>query len=135
MPIEATEYGLRVHLPLDYDDAVRRITESLAEEGFGVLTEIDVKATLQRKLGEGFRRYVILGACNPHLAHRALGAELEIGLLLPCNVVVYEENEDGCVVAAVDPDAMLGVVKAEGLAGIAAEAKARIVRALERVAA
>lgn len=135
MSIEATDYGLRIRVPLSYDEAVRRITASLAEEGFGVLTEIDVQATLQRKLGEGFRRYVILGACNPHLAHRALGAELEIGLLLPCNVVVYEADEEGCVVAAVDPDAMLGVVRSDALAGVASEAKARLVRALERLAA
>ena len=131
MPIEATAYGLRIRVPLAYDDAVRKVTAKLADEGFGVLTEIDVKATLQRKIGETFRRYVILGACNPQLAHRALRSEIDVGLLLPCNVVVYEADEDGCVVAAVNPEAMLGVVDSSSLAEVAVEAKSRLVRALE----
>ena len=109
MAIEASDYGLRVRVGIPYDEAVKRITAHLAEQGFGVLTEIDVKATLQRKLGEGFRRYVILGACNPPLAHRALSTELEIGLLLPCNAIVYEDEDGaGSVVSIVDPHAMLG---------------------------
>lgn len=135
MAIEASDYGLRVRVGIPYDEAVKRITAHLAEQGFGVLTEIDVKATLQRKLGEGFRRYVILGACNPHLAHRALTVEPDVGLLLPCNVVVYEEDEDGCIVAAVDPGAMLGVVRSGALTEVAADARQRLVRALEALAA
>ena len=135
MAIQATAYGLRIRVPLDYESAIKRVTAALADEGFGVLTQIDVKSTLQRKIGETFRRYMILGACNPQLAHRALRTEIDVGLLLPCNVVVYESDEEGCIVAAVDPDAMLGVVTASGLADVAAEAKARLLRALEATAA
>ncbi len=96
---------MKVALP--YQEAVRRTTELLKEEGFGILTEIDVQKTMREKLGADFRRYVILGACNPHLAHQAFQAELEIGLLLPCNVVVYEEG-DGSVVSVMDPQARIG---------------------------
>jgi uncharacterized protein (DUF302 family) len=135
MPIETSAYGLRVRVTAPFEEAVSRITEKLAEQGFGVLTEIDVRATLQRKIGAEFRRYVILGACNPHLAHRALASELEVGLLLPCNVIVYEEEAGACVVAAVDPDAMLGVVGSDALADVAAEAGRRLRGALEAVAA
>ena len=94
-----TKYGLRVELDIPYEKAIDEVTDELKKQGFGVLTTIDVKETLKRKLNEEFRRYVILGACNPVLAHRALDTELEIGLLLPCNVVVYEEGV-GSVVAA-----------------------------------
>ncbi|MBP1633619.1 MAG: uncharacterized protein H6Q10_193, partial [Acidobacteria bacterium] len=90
--MQETRYGLRVELPVDYAEAVERTTVALKAEGFGVLTTIDVKATLKQKLDVDFRRYVILGACNPPLAHKALSTELEIGLLLPCNVVVYEDG-------------------------------------------
>ena len=122
-------YGFRTKLDLPYEEAVEKVTAALKEEGFGVLTEIDVKATLKQKLDVDFRKYAILGACNPPLAHRALTAELEIGLLLPCNVIVYEE-EGGSVVSIVDPIAMLGVVENPGLQPVADEARAR----LERVA-
>ena len=104
----------------------------LKKEGFGVLTEIDVKATLRGKLNAEFRNYVILGACNPPLAHRALSVDLEVGLLLPCNVVVYEEN-DGTAVAILDPSTMLGVVDNSGLEAVALHARARlqkVIRAL-----
>lgn len=124
-----TRYGLSVHLDAPYEQAVERVTAALQEEGFGVLTEIDVKATLARKIGVDFRRYVILGACNPHLAHRALSAELEIGLLLPCNVVVYEDGE-GSIVTAMDPEAMMQFAGAAALGEVAAEARERIGRAL-----
>ena len=109
MPKSITDYALRVHLDLPYEQAIERVTAALKEEGFGVLTEIDVKATLKKKLDADFRKYVILGACNPPLAYRALSTELEIGLLLPCNVIVYEEN-GGSVLSIVDPVSMLGVV-------------------------
>ena len=134
MPVETTDYGLRVRLPLPFEEVRTRVNERLAEQGFGVLTEIDVRETLQRKLGAAFRRYVILGACNPQLAFRALSAEIEVGLLLPCNVVVYEEDEGHCVVAAVNPDAMLGVVRGANLDSVAAEAKHRLQSALEALA-
>jgi len=135
MAIETTAYGLRIRTDLPYDEAVPAIIAKLADEGFGVLTEIDVRATLQRKLGESFRRYVILGACHPQLAHRALTVELEIGLLLPCNVIVYEREEGGSVIAAVDPGAMLGVAPGAALDDVAADARRRLRAALEAVAA
>jgi uncharacterized protein (DUF302 family) len=106
----------------------------LKEEGFGVLTEIDVQATLKKKLDADFRRYVILGACNPKLAYQALQNELEIGLLLPCNVIVYETNESQSVVSIVDPMSMLGVVEKDELAGVANEAKARLSRVVRKLA-
>ncbi|NIP53367.1 MAG: DUF302 domain-containing protein [Gammaproteobacteria bacterium] len=112
---------------MPYDQAIEKVTAALKEEGFGVLTEIDVKATLKKKLGEEFRRYVILGACNPGLAHQALNTELEIGLLLPCNVIVYEDEEtSGSVISIVDPIAMLGVVPNPALDDVAQEARTRL---------
>jgi uncharacterized protein (DUF302 family) len=106
---------------MSYEEAVERITAALKGEGFGVLTEIDVQATLKAKLGVDFRRYVILGACNPPLAHRALSAEREIGLLLPCNVIVYEQDDGQTVVSALNPMVALGVVDNPALADVAAE--------------
>jgi uncharacterized protein (DUF302 family) len=126
-----TELGIHIKLNLPYEQAVQKTTEALKAEGFGVLTEIDVKATLKQKLNADFRRYVILGACNPPLAHRALSANLDVGLLLPCNVTVYEEG-DGAVVTAVDPMAMLGVMKDDPVVSdVAEEAKAKLKRAIE----
>jgi len=129
--MDETRYGLRVNVPIAYDQAVDRATAALKAEGFGVLTTIDVKQTIRQKLDKDFRRYVILGACNPPLAHRALTAELEIGLLLPCNVIVYETEPGQSVVAAMAPLAALGVVgDNEDLIGVAKEADARLRRAL-----
>ncbi|UCC65854.1 MAG: DUF302 domain-containing protein [Anaerolineae bacterium] len=125
-----TDYAFRTRLDLPYEQAVERVTAALKEEGFGVLTEIDVKATLKKKLDADFRKYVILGACNPPLAYQALQAELEIGLLLPCNVVVYEED-GGSVVSIVDPLSMLGVVENPGLDPVAREARTRLQRVAE----
>lgn len=122
-----TDYALQVRLDLPYDQAIDKVAAALKEEGFGILTEIDVKATLKKKLDADFRKYVILGACNPPLAHRALSAELEIGLLLPCNVIVYEED-GGSVVSIVDPISMLGVVDSPELEPVAGEARARLER-------
>jgi len=124
------DYAFRTRLDLPYEQAVERVTAALKEEGFGVLTEIDVKATLKKKLDADFRKYVILGACNPPLAHQALQTELEIGLLLPCNVVVYEED-GGSVVAIVDPISMLGVVENPELNPVADEARTRLQRVME----
>jgi uncharacterized protein (DUF302 family) len=123
------DLALRVRLDAPYEEAMERVTVALKAEGFGVLTEIDVKATMKKKLDAEFRKYAILGACNPPLAHRALITELEIGLLLPCNVIVYEED-GGSVVSIVDPISMLGVVDSPALKPVADEARAR----LERVA-
>ena len=125
------DYGMRVHLDLSYNDAIEQVTAALKAEGFGVLTTIDVQATLKQKLDVDFRRYVILGACNPPLAHRALTTELEIGLLLPCNVIVYEaEGGAGSIVSIVDPHAMLGTGINPALAPVADEAAARLRRVL-----
>jgi len=126
-----TELGIRTRLSLPYEQAVQKTTEALKAEGFGVLTEVDVQATLKQKLNADFRRYVILGACNPPLAYRALSANLDVGLLLPCNVTVYEED-GGAVVTAVDPMAMLGVMKDDQVVcEVAEEARARLIRVIE----
>jgi uncharacterized protein (DUF302 family) len=109
MGIETSPYGLRVRTARRYEEAVAATRAALREVGFGVLTEIDVRRVMKDKLGLDFRPYVILGACHPEFSHRALEAELEIGLLLPCNVIVYAEGE-GSVVAAMDPVATLGAV-------------------------
>ena len=132
--MEETRYGLRVLVPLPYEQAVERASAALKAEGFGVLTTIDVKQTLKQKLDREFRKYVILGACNPPLADRALHAELEIGLLLPCNVIVYETSPSSSVVAAMAPLAALGVVgENEALAQVAREADTRLRQALASV--
>jgi uncharacterized protein (DUF302 family) len=128
-----TDYGFRATLDIPYEEAIERTTAALKEEGFGVLTEIDVKATLKKKLNADFRRYVILGACNPNLAYEALQDELEIGLLLPCNVIVYEKN-GGSVVSIVDPLSMLGVVEGPTLDPVANEAQTRLKRVVEALA-
>ncbi|HXX29576.1 MAG TPA: DUF302 domain-containing protein [Myxococcaceae bacterium] len=127
-------YGYTRVLPgVGYDDAVKKVTEALKKEGFGVLTTIDVKETLKQKIGADFRRYVILGACNPQLAHRALGTELGVGLLLPCNVTVFEGDDGKTVVQVVKPHAMLAVVRRPELEAIAGEADQRLQRALAAV--
>jgi uncharacterized protein (DUF302 family) len=128
-----TDYGFRTTLNIPYEEAIEKTTAALKEEGFGVLTEIDVKATLKKKLDADFRRYIILGACNPNLAYQALQGELEIGLLLPCNVIVYEEN-GGSVVSIVDPLSMLGVVEGPTLDPIANEAQTRLKRVVGALA-
>jgi uncharacterized protein (DUF302 family) len=132
--MKETRYGLRVEVPLTYEQAVERATEALKTEGFGVLTTIDVKHTLKQKLDREFRKYVILGACNPPLADRALHAELEIGLLLPCNVIVYETEPGRSVVAAMAPIAALGMVGENvELQSVAGEADQRLRRALASI--
>jgi uncharacterized protein (DUF302 family) len=123
-------YGFGLHLDFPFDEAVARLRAALKEQGFGVLTEIDVQKTLHEKLGVAFRRYAILGACNPPLAHRALQAELDIGLLLPCNVVLYAEGA-GTAIKVMDPQAALGLVDNPAIAPVAREARARLEKALE----
>lgn len=131
---QRTQYGISVSVELPYEQAVDRIRAELAKEGFGVLTEIDVRATLQKKIGAEFRPYVILGACNPALAHRALTAEIDIGLLLPCNVIVYAGDEPGkSTVAILDPVVALDLTDNLRIRPVADEARARLVRALEAV--
>ncbi len=127
-------YGLTAKLSVPYDQAVDKVTTALKSEGFGILTEIDVKSTLKKKLDADFRRYVILGACNPPLAHRALQAELDVGLLLPCNVIVYEEGE-GSVVSIIDPLTMVEVSDNPALGEVAQEAKARLQRVVDGLTA
>lgn len=128
---ETTQIGFTVHLKTDFDSAIQRVTEALKAEGFGVLTEIDVKETLKKKLDVDFRPYRILGACNPALSHRALTAAPEVGLLLPCNVTVSQEGEGLVNVSIVDPIAMLGVVKHPDLESVASEARAKLERVAE----
>lgn len=125
--------ALSTTLHTSFNDAVERTRKALSEQGFGVLTEIDMKATLKAKLGEDMEDYVILGACNPQLAHRALGIDRQIGLLLPCNVVVRRDGE-GSIVQALDPQIMVSVPEIEELAPVAEEAGRRIQAALEELA-
>ena len=125
------EYGFSVETPLPVDEADARVRELLKEEGFGILTEIDVRSTLKEKLDVEFRPYRILGACNPPLAHRALEAEPAIGLLLPCNVVV-EESAAGSRVSFLDPVVALGLVGNAELEPVAADAAARLHRVADR---
>ncbi len=120
--------GTTVQIRADFDSALARVTEALKAEGYGVLTEIDVKDTLKKKLGVDFRRYKILGACNPPLAYRALTAAPEVGLMLPCNVTVSEVEPGVMQVSLVDPLMMLGVVPNPELKSIAEEAKTRLDR-------
>ncbi len=122
-----TAYGFGVRLKLPYDEAVGRVKEALKTEGFGVLTEIDVRMTMREKLGVEMEPYIILGACNPPLAHRALELEPDIGLLLPCNVVVRAEGATSRI-DIVDPQAMLGIVGNEQIGPVAEEAKQRLQR-------
>jgi uncharacterized protein (DUF302 family) len=133
---QTTRYGLSVEVPLSYEVAVERTREELGKEGFGVLTEIDVRATLKKKLDVDFRPYIILGACNPPLAHQALSQETDIGLLLPCNVVVYAADDPArSVVAAIDPAVQLEVTGNKEIEPLAAEVRTRLERVLNGVAA
>ena len=125
-------YGYTKNLgSIDFDDAVNNVTEALKTEGFGVLTEIDVKGTLKKKLDVDFRQYKILGACNPPLAHKALSNEPLIGLLLPCNVVVMEEDDKSITVSAVNPMEMFKVVENSEMADIAGQVNAKIKNVVE----
>lgn len=126
------DYGYKRTLDGTLDDVEERVRSALSEEGFGILTEIDVKETLKKKLDVDFRPYMILGACNPPLAHRALSEETDIGLLLPCNVVVYEADEPGkTVVAAMDAVQQLGVTGRADMEELATEVNERLRRAID----
>ena len=130
-----SSYGNRVALPFGVAEAKREVTAALKDEGFGVLTEIDVQATLQAKLGVETKPYLILGACNPTLAHQALQQEPELGLLLPCNVIIYDSGDGTATVSVVDPLQMLGMVDNPALHEIAAEADRRLHRVIAHLAA
>lgn len=125
-----TSYGLKTRTRLDLADAEAKVRELLAEEGFGILTEIDVAATLKEKLGLTRGPYRILGACNPQLANQALEAEDDVGLLLPCNVIVYQDGDD-TVVAALDPATMVDLTGNPGLEDVAKEARVRLEKVID----
>ena len=129
------QLGYSTTLTTEFDDAVARTRAALAEQGFGVLTEIDVTATLKKKLDEDIEPYLILGACNPGLAHRALGVERQIGLLLPCNVVVRANPEvtGEVIVEAMNPDIMVAVADAPGLPDVAADASTKLKAAIAAI--
>ncbi len=117
--METTNYGFSKIVNLGYDEAIEKVTDELKKEGFGVLTEIDVKATLKKKLDVDFKPYKILGACNPPFAFKSLQAEEQIGLMLPCNVIVYVNEEGKTIVAAIDPIASMQAVKNDKLGEVA----------------
>lgn len=121
-------YGFSVTMNEDFSTAITRVTEELQKEGFGVLTEIDVQATLKKKLDIDKRPYTILGACNPVLANQAIDAEPDIGLLLPCNVLVREEENGEIIVSFMDPSAVLTLVEREGIAELAGQVKEKLER-------
>jgi uncharacterized protein (DUF302 family) len=128
-------YGFDVRMSCGFDEAVERATAALKTEGFGVLTEIDVKATLKAKIDVDRKPYKILGACNPQLAHQALTADPDIGLLLPCNVVVREEDDGAVTVAFMDPKAVLSLVERSGVEELAGQVRAKLEKVRDQLAA
>ena len=127
-------YGIALTLDLPFDDVVAEVRGALADQGFGIVTEIDMQATLKAKLGEDMERYLILGACNPPLAHKALQAEPDIGLLLPCNVVVRQEADDRITVGFIDPQIMVDLIDKPEVREVADDAKMRLQRARDSLA-
>jgi uncharacterized protein (DUF302 family) len=125
------DFGIRRTLDLGFDEALARVSDALKAEGFGVLTEIDVQATLKKKLDADFRRYRILGACNPPFAYRALQHSLDVGMLMPCNVVVYETDDRRTVVSAVDPLQTMAAQGDEAIRPIAAEVRQKLQRVID----
>lgn len=128
-----TSYGFSKSVNLSFENALEKVTEDLQNEGFGILTEIDVKETLKKKLDVDFRKYKILGACNPPSAYKALQSEEQIGLMLPCNLIVYENSSGETVVAAIDPIASMMAVKNEDLGKLAVEIQAKLKRVIENL--
>ncbi|MFC6987840.1 DUF302 domain-containing protein [Haloplanus sp. GCM10025708] len=127
------EYTIQITIAGEFDDVVNATNAALKDEGFGVLCDIDIQATLKEKLGEEFRQYRILGACNPPLAYEGLNAETELGALLPCNVIVYEDDNGDIVVSAVDPEQLVGIADNDALDSIATEVTERFERVLAAV--
>lgn len=128
-----TQYGFGKAVPMDFERAIDAVTEALKTEGFGVLTDIDVQATLKKKLGADMPPYRILGACNPPLAHRAITAEPSIGLLLPCNVVVRQDKTGAVFVEIMDPNAVLNLVDKPGITELAYEVREKLERVLKAI--
>jgi len=128
-----TNYGFSKVVNLGYEEAIEKVTDELKKEGFGVLTEIDVKATLKKKLDVDFKPYKILGACNPPFAYKSLQAEEQIGLMLPCNVIVYVNNNNETVVAAIDPIASMQAVKNETLSEVAETIKGKLKKVISSI--
>jgi uncharacterized protein (DUF302 family) len=131
--MSAPSLGITTVVKLDYDQAVEQAKAALKEQGFGVLTEIDVKATMKVKLDVDFQRYVILGACNPPLAYQALSTDPSVGLMLPCNVVVYDNGDGSSTVSALNPMAAIGIVGNAGLDAMATAATAKLAAAIDRL--
>ncbi|MFB0505803.1 MAG: DUF302 domain-containing protein [Thermodesulfobacteriota bacterium] len=130
---KAKGYAFSTVLDTSYEDAISKFTDALKEEGFGVLTEIDVKGTLKKKLDREFRKYVILGACSPPYAHRSLETDLDVGLLLPCNIIVYETDDRKASVSAINPVSALEVIQNEELRKIAEQVSEKLKRVIERI--
>jgi len=126
------QYGFSKTVDLSFEQTIEKVTEELKQEGFGVLTTIDVKETLKKKIDVDFKKYTILGACNPPIAHKALQTEEELGLLLPCNVIVYEKD-DKTIVSMFDPMLMTDIIKNEQMEPIAKEVKEKLQRVLAEV--
>jgi uncharacterized protein (DUF302 family) len=126
-------YGFGRTTEKPYEEVVASVRKALEEEGFGILSEIDVHAKLKEKLNVDFRPYIILGACNPKLAHRALSAEIDLGLLLPCNVIVYSDDERRTVIMAMDPEKMMSAIENPAMEEIAGEVRDLLKRAIEKV--
>ncbi len=129
--MEQTNYGFSKIVNLSYEEAIEKVTEELKKEGFGVLTEIDVKATLKKKLDVDFKPYKILGACNPSFAYKALQSEEQIGLMLPCNVIVYVNDTGETVVAAIDPIASMQAVKNDKLGEVAETIQGKLKKVID----
>lgn len=125
-----TDYGFSKKVNLSYEQALEKVTDELKKEGFGVLTSIDVKETLKTKIDKDFKKYMILGACNPSMAYKALNAEEELGLLLPCNVIVYESGSN-TIVSVFNPMVMTRIIENKNLEPIAKEVKEKLERVIE----
>ena len=128
------DIGLKRIVNHSYAETLSRLTEALKTEGFGILTEVDIKDTLKKKIDVDFRRYKILGACNPQLAHRALSADPDLGVMLPCNVAVYEQTPESTVVIAVDPLQTVAATRGPELSALVEEVRAKLGRALDKLA-
>ncbi len=124
-------YSISKKVNMNWEEAVEKTRAALAKEGFGVLTEIDVQATLKKKLDKDFRKYIILGACNPPYAYQALTVETEIGLLLPCNVIVYVNDKDETIVSAIDPTVAMSMIDNPALSLMAKEVKEKLQKVVE----